>query len=167
VPHDDDSPEQPVEMTESDEERNAIHEEMHERLRQMAAAEGKSYPHPGGSSAVDHTDPSFVFANDGSFLENFKKMQEQYQQQQQTEAETADPTQQQYVEATKPAPPPIVGRRRGGKILKTGIVAKPKVITADQQAINAKDPWAIYLQEVQKYKNNSCDADSKTRPLVK
>jgi hypothetical protein len=160
-------------MTESDEERNAIHEEMHERLRQMAAAEGKSYPHPGAppvpTSEFDPSDPtSFVFANDGSFLENFKKMQEMYQQQQQqVEIDPTDPVQQLYVQPTRPAQPPIVGRRRGGKILKTGIVAKPKVITADQQAGNSKDPWSIYLQEVQKYKNNSCDADSKTRPLVK
>ncbi|XP_052862494.1 RNA-binding protein 25 [Anopheles cruzii] len=65
-----------------------------------------------------------------------------------------------------PPPLPVFGRRRGGKILKTGMVKKVRPV--EETASDApNDAWSLYLQEVKKYKSASCDADSKTRPLVK
>ena len=71
------------------------------------------------------------------------------------------------IEKEPPPPPlPVFGRRRGGKILKTGMVKKVRPI--EESAADApNDAWTLYLQEVKKYKSASCDADSKTRPLVK
>lgn len=127
--------------------KEKIHKEMEEKLRAVLAKEGKVYPPP--KSEASHP----IFANDGSFLETFKRMQEQMQQiQQQSDSD-----------AKMRAP---VCKRRGGKILKTGIVAKSK--PSDSHEISdPKDVWSVYLQEVKKYKNTSCDVDSKTRPLVK
>ncbi|KAG0432566.1 hypothetical protein HPB47_020724 [Ixodes persulcatus] len=65
-----------------------------------------------------------------------------------------------------------VGKRRGGKVLKTGVVHKPKV--DDEEASHfgfqeelPKDAWSRYLAEVRKYRERSCDDEEKTRPLVK
>lgn len=141
--------------------KEKIHREMQERLAQHLAREGKVYPPP--KPQASHP----IFANDGSFLETFKRMQEQQQkveQQQNTKRDTA-------VIATSNEkqiqPTTLFGKRRGGKILKTGIVQKPKNIEENTVVETPNDTWAIYLQEVKKYKNVSCDADSKTRPLVK
>lgn len=121
---------------------------MEEKLRLALAKEGKVYPPP-------KPEPSHpVFANDGSFLEIFKKMQQQMTQQQ----ANADAAEQKL----KNQP---ICKRRGGKILKTGIVAKSRA--SDPNNVDPKDFWSLYLQEVKKYKNTSCDVDSKTRPLVK
>ncbi|KAH7935049.1 hypothetical protein HPB52_003349 [Rhipicephalus sanguineus] len=57
-----------------------------------------------------------------------------------------------------------VGKRRGGKVLKTGVVHKPKV--EDEEEL-PKDAWSRYLAEVRKYRERSCDDEEKTRPLVK
>ncbi|CAN8004625.1 unnamed protein product [Ixodes hexagonus] len=59
---------------------------------------------------------------------------------------------------------PFVGKRRGGKVLKTGVVHKPKV--NDEEEL-PKDAWSRYLAEVRKYRERSCDDEEKTRPLVK
>lgn len=59
----------------------------------------------------------------------------------------------------------IVGRRRGGKVLKTGVVAKVK--TPNESDVDPKDFWSLYLAEVNKYKSNACDTDNGKRPLVK
>lgn len=153
--------------------KERIHREMEEKLRATLAKEGKVYPPP-------KPEPSHpVFANDGSFIEIFKKMQQAQQsvpaaavgimKPVHTLAEASTSTAAAYVAASaagKPAPPPpIVGRRRGGKILKTGLVAKPKAQGDDSN--DPKDFWTIYLREVNKYKNNACDSDGGTRPLVK
>lgn len=95
-----------------------------------------------------------VFKNDGSFLEMFKKMQEQ-QKAQETLAST---------EEKKPVVPAF-GKRRGGKVLKTGLVQKVR-LTTDEES-NAQDAWSVYMKEVRRYKEACCDDDSKTRPLVK
>lgn len=151
--------------------KEKIHKEIEEKLRLALAREGKVYPHP-------KPEPSHpVFANDGSFLEIFKKMQQQQTFVQQQVGETmqihAVPTPP--VAPVAPAPPvhhppppqlPIFGRRRGGKILKTGVVAKPKAST-DTDTGDVKDFWSIYLREVKKYKSTACESDSKTRPLVR
>lgn len=157
--------------------KEKIHKEIEEKLRETLAREGIEYNAP----KPEATHP--VFANDGSFLEIFKKMQEaqhetqpepQIQQHQQQQACTS----MTYPAAS--APPvlpvtinnvprpqmPIFGRRRGGKILKTGVVAKPKSSDNDANA-DPKDFWSIYLREVNKYKNAACDSDAQSRPLVK
>lgn len=152
-------------IDESDFDREKIHKEMQERLQLHLAREGKVYPPP--KPQASHP----IFANDGSFLETFKKMQEQQQKQHVRDhksepiAATNNSHKQQLVQQQYQKP--MFSKRRGGKILKTGIVQKTKIAdeTVTEEAPN--DAWSLYLQEVKKYKNVSCDADSKTRPLVK
>lgn len=153
----------------TEEERNAIQEKLKERLRQHLEAEGKIYPPP--KPKTKPTQAGFI--NDGSFLERFKQMQEhltQHPSQQQRHSQQP----QHYTNQTVPKfedvnsvknAIPQFGRRRGGKILKTGIVKK--TINVEENGESTKDPWAIYLQEVKKYKKASCDAGETTRSLVK
>lgn len=99
-----------------------------------------------------------AFANDGSFMEMFKRMQEQMPAQQQ------QPTTSVLVEKPVAPPPLMVGKRRGGRILKTGMVAKQKAeVAADQP----KDAWSLYMAEVKKYREVCCQEEDNTRPLVK
>ncbi|OXU24654.1 hypothetical protein TSAR_000165 [Trichomalopsis sarcophagae] len=99
-----------------------------------------------------------AFKNDGSFMEMFKKMQEQMP--------VVEPQPTTSVLEEKPvAPPPLmVGKRRGGRILKTGMVAKPK---AEQPVEQPKDAWSLYMAEVKKYREVCCQEEDNTRPLVK
>lgn len=156
----------------TEEERIEFQKKMQEKLQAHLAAEGKLYPRPKPSPAIN---PVTGFANDGSFLELFKKMQEQAQSSDDSATQYYTATssmaqqqlpQQQYMQPQLQQPVPFVGRRRGGKILKTGIVKKARPID-ESYADSPNDAWNLYLQEVKKYKNASCDADSKTRPLVK
>ncbi|XP_072385296.1 LOW QUALITY PROTEIN: uncharacterized protein [Diabrotica undecimpunctata] len=103
--------------------------------------------------SVEDTTKDNVFKNDGSFLEMFKKMQEQ-----QKKVEEPPPV-------VAPKPIPIFGKRRGGKVLKTGMVQKPKPPTSEESS--SHDAWSMYMSEVRKYKAACCDDDSKSRPLVK
>lgn len=130
--------------------KRKIHEEMEERLREHLAREGKVYPVP---------KPQPAFVNDGSFLERFKQMQEQQQQLLPTKPSEPEPL-------AKPTPLPTFGKRRGGKILKTGVVEKQRIVEEDDSG-KPKDAWSQYLKEVQQYKNVVCDADGVTRCLVK
>lgn len=98
---------------------------------------------------------SVPFKNDGSFLEMFKKMQEEKAKEEAPEVSTPK----------KPVLPTF-GKRRGGKVLKTGLVAKVKNVEEEQGTV-AQDAWSVYMKEVRKYKEVHCDDDSKTRPLVK
>ncbi|XP_017488651.1 PREDICTED: arginine/serine-rich coiled-coil protein 2-like isoform X1 [Rhagoletis zephyria] len=154
--------------------KERIHREMEEKLRQALAKEGKVYP----PKKPEASHP--VFANDGSFLEIFKKMQAQQNATPATVPSAVAPipaapllastsNAAAYIAATSTGkcapPPPIVGRRRGGKILKTGVVAKQKAQA--EQSEDPKDFWSLYLAEVNKYKNHACDSDGGTRPLVK
>ncbi|XP_036597864.1 telomerase RNA component interacting RNase isoform X1 [Trichosurus vulpecula] len=129
-----------------------------------------------------------LFANDGSFLELFKrKMEEEEErrrqrQQQQSPDEPPAPPGAAAAPAAAPAgggepkrrsgPGPaalsFVGKRRGGNklALKTGIVAK-KQKTEDEVMTSKGDAWAKYMAEVKKYKAHQCSDDDKTRPLVK
>ncbi|XP_044767143.1 pre-mRNA-splicing factor 38B-like isoform X1 [Coccinella septempunctata] len=95
-----------------------------------------------------------AFKNDGSFLEMFKKMQEEKRAQEET----------QKAEAEKQKLLPAFGKRRGGRVLKTGMVQKSKPQDSEE---NVHDPWSVYMKEVKKYKEACCDDDSKTRLLVK
>ncbi|SPP89892.1 pre-mRNA-splicing factor CWC25 [Drosophila guanche] len=186
--------------TEEPFDKERIHREMEEKLREALAREGKVYP-PRKPEPPSHP----VFANDGSFMEMFKKMQSEKRQQLQLQVgqdyqlessvlvsgstELQPPVEVNpgipclpaiavgavssatapYIAAAAAGksapPPPMVGRRRGGKVLKTGMVAKLK--TQNEQEVDPKDFWSLYLAEVNKYKSNACDTDNGKRPLVK
>lgn len=138
----------------------------------------------GHSDSGSNSNSLNAFANDGGFLERFKQMQEACKQQAaaQEDAQFAVPQSNSVAAATpatsatnEPSEPdaaavakkrtlPFVGKRRGGKVLKTGIVHKPKV---DDEEELPKDAWSRYLAEVRKYRERSCDDEEKTRPLVK
>ncbi|XP_035906659.1 mRNA cap guanine-N7 methyltransferase [Anopheles stephensi] len=230
---------QPVEYVpeiQTEAERIEFQRKMQEKLQQHLAAEGKLYPPP-AKPQRDAPAPVAMtgFANDGSFLEMFKKLQQQqaaatgtgtvvapmlhpaaatvgiaapaaaaatttaaaaagvtpmmvpvavprmpiaavqkpgtFKIGSSTVPGTAAGVTQivkpSAIEKEPPPPPlPVFGRRRGGKILKTGLVKKVRPIE-ESTAETPNDAWTLYLQEVKKYKSASCDADSKTRPLVK
>lgn len=97
-----------------------------------------------------------AFKNDGSFLELYKKMQEEQQKVEAAKAEAS----------ASEIKIPTFGKRRGGRVLKTGVVVKNKA-DDENEGVEPQDPWSIYLKEVKRYKEACCDDDSKTRPLVK
>lgn len=99
-----------------------------------------------------------AFKNDGTFLEMFKKLQEQKQ------AEEAAKQEASSSEGKRPLP--MFGKRRGGRVLKTGMVQKTRNLQ-DSDINDPQDAWSVYMKEVKKYKEACCDDDSKTRPLVK
>jgi len=176
--------------------KERIHREMEQKLREALAREGKVYPPP-KPEPPSHP----VFANDGSFMELFKKMQEEQKQQvgsqpMQQPAAMEELLQQQqlaspeassvpalpaiavgaassaaapYIAAAaagKSAPPPPLVGRRRG-----GKVLKTGVVaklkTPNESDVDPKDFWSLYLAEVNKYKSNACDTDNGKRPLVK
>lgn len=67
-------------------------------------------------------------------------------------------------EAVKRAP--MVGKRRGGRVLPTGVVKKKRAGEEEPEE-KPKDAWSLYMAEVKRYKETSCEEDGKTRPLVK
>jgi hypothetical protein len=140
---------------ETDEDREAVHEKMEEILKAHFAAQGKIYPPP-PKPEKPIVNAATGFANDGSFMEQFKRMQDEYKAQQEAEQKR-----QLAAERLKGLP---ARRRVGGKILKTGVVAKNKVTNGAESSSSMYD---MYIKEVQKYKTSACDSDSKTRPLVK
>ncbi|XP_005802861.1 telomerase RNA component interacting RNase [Xiphophorus maculatus] len=119
---------------------------------------------PAGSGVAN------AFANDGSFMEIFKKKMEEEQRKkeaQQTGGQ-ARATEQGQTSVEKKALPvtSFVGKRRGGVFLKTGMVAKKQKQDAEAEA-GKSDAWSKYMAEVKKYKAHQCSDDDKTRPLVK
>ncbi|CAH1398230.1 unnamed protein product [Nezara viridula] len=112
--------------------------------------------------------PQNVFRNDGSFLEMFKKLQETRDAGPSTssaaEKEGDSPAEEKPVIAK---PPPFVGKRRGGRVLPTGKVKKAKLVKVEETNEGPKDAWSVYLEEVKRYKETTCEEDEKTRPLVK
>lgn len=121
-----------------------------------------------------------AFKNDGSFLEVFKRFQEQ--QKQQTPQPTKDEIQQvsQTTSSTAAATTltvasekqtetvkilPIIGKRKN-KALKTGIVKKIK-LDDEKKPSKPTDAWSLYLDEVKRYQETVGEQDNKTRPLVK
>lgn len=133
--------------------------------------------------------PVNAFANDGSFMEMFKKMQEQQQVVQSGEssatdgnkrkadssvtvkesapAEEKEKSYESSSSGSKPTPPVCVGKRRGGRFLATGKVKKLKSAGDEAAEAPPKDAWSLYLAEVKKYKQTTCEEEGKTRPLVK
>lgn len=61
---------------------------------------------------------------------------------------------------------PMVGKRRGGRVLPTGVVKKKRPDEEGSEE-KPKDAWSLYMAEVKRYKETSCEEDGKTRPLVK
>uniref|UniRef100_A0A665TQH0 Telomerase RNA component interacting RNase n=1 Tax=Echeneis naucrates TaxID=173247 RepID=A0A665TQH0_ECHNA len=116
-------------------------------------------PAPGGN----------VFANDGSFMEMFKKKMEEERRKketQQTVSFIGSPPARAPITVSVFYPLTQVGKRRGGVFLKTGMVAKKQ--KQDTEAEPGKsDAWSKYMAEVKKYKAHQCSDDDKTRPLVK
>lgn len=144
---------------ETEEDKQELHSKMEDILKEHFAAQGKIYPPP--KPEVPAINAATGFANDGSFLEQFKKMQDEYKQQMEEEKR------RKLAEDRLKSLP--LRRRGGGKILKTGIVAKT-IANPDnqQQPAPSSDAFSLYFKELQKYKNaSSCDGDSQTRPLVK
>lgn len=141
---------------ETEEDRVAVHDKMEDLLKAHFAAQGKVYPPPKVEKPLINAATGFV--NDGSFMEQFKKMQDEYKMQLEAEKKRRAAE-----ERLKSLP---IRRRGGGKILKTGVVTKTK-LNEDGSEAPPSDAWSIYLKEVQKYKTSSCDTDSNTRPLVK
>ncbi|XP_077590476.1 telomerase RNA component interacting RNase [Stigmatopora nigra] len=115
---------------------------------------------PSGSHQGPSSSSGNAFANDGSFMEMFKKKME---------AEMMKKPEETDAEEVHKKPPPVtsfVGKRRGGVFLKTGMVAKKQ--KQDIEATPGKsDAWSKYMAEVKKYKAHQCGDDDKTRPLVK
>lgn len=62
---------------------------------------------------------------------------------------------------------PLVGKRRGGRVLPTGVVKKKRADGEEGSEEKPKDAWSLYMAEVKRYKETSCEEDGKTRPLVK
>lgn len=151
-----------------EERKQRIQQETLKRLQKHLEAEGKKYP-PARPQA-SHP----IYANDGSFLEMFKSMQGNLQQQQQQHLQQSIPTIDDVL-PKKPVPTtsttnPInrfqpINKRRGAKILKTGIVQKQRIIEETDETPN--DSWNTYLKEVKKYKTVTCSDDTMTRSLVK
>ncbi|KAM8987175.1 telomerase RNA component interacting RNase [Ara ararauna] len=124
-------------------------------------------PPPGPGGGVN------VFANDGSFLELFKRKMEaerEREREREAAAEAAGGAGPRPSDGSKRSGGALsfVGRRRGGNklALKTGVVAKKQ--RTDEEVLTSKgDAWAKYMAEVKKYKAHQCSDDDKTRPLVK
>ncbi|KAM9434943.1 telomerase RNA component interacting RNase [Clarias gariepinus] len=109
-----------------------------------------------------------AFANDGSFMELFKKKMEEERRRKEQEEEEAGSHAHTAGERKPVSVASFVGKRRGGAklALKTGVVAKKQ--KPDSEAEKGKgDAWSKYMAEVKKYKAHQCGDDDKTRPLVK
>lgn len=166
--------------SELEEEKQRIQKETLERLQKHFEKEGKAYPPP--KPQASHP----IFANDGSFLEIFKKT---IQQQQSSSSMTAVSSSSS-VAATataaaavaakesqikpiipaattsNPVIPLLPVKRRGAKILKTGIVQKQRIVEEVEDP-QPTDSWNSYLKEVKRYKTVTCSDDNITRSLVK
>ncbi|XP_024128658.1 telomerase RNA component interacting RNase [Oryzias melastigma] len=119
---------------------------------------------------ASQTSATNVFANDGSFMELFKKKMEEEKRKREAQHAGGDagPNEQGQTSGEKKAPPvtTFVGKRRGGVFLKTGMVAKKQKQDSDADG-GKSDAWSKYMAEVKKYKDHQCCDDDKTRPLVK
>lgn len=127
-----------------------------------------------------------AFKNDGSFLEVFKRFQQQQQtpQQSKSEVQTSSSAAATATTAAVAMPAnattlnvasdkrsetlktmPIIGKRKN-KALKTGVVKKVKPDDEKKQS-KPTDAWSLYLDEVKRYQDTVGEQDNKTRPLVK
>ncbi|XP_051569502.1 telomerase RNA component interacting RNase-like [Myxocyprinus asiaticus] len=145
----------------------------HRRRRHHHQTSSSSSSGESGGSSPAHGAPKAAnaFANDGSFMEMFKKkMEEEERRKRETEEEEKSP--EQAGQAPQDKKPfnvtSFVGKRRGGArlALKTGMVAKKQKLDSEVEA-GKGDAWTKYMAEVKKYKAHQCGDDDKTRPLVK
>lgn len=107
-----------------------------------------------------------TFANDGSFLELFKKKMEESKGESGNEATSDGEGSRSNDEKAKKGETNAV-KRRGGKVLKTGMVKKQRTEESKEDSPPPTDAWSRYMAEVKKYRQQACDEDGKTRPLVK
>ncbi|XP_061080499.1 telomerase RNA component interacting RNase [Conger conger] len=113
-----------------------------------------------------------AFANDGSFMEMFKKKMEEEKRKKEMEQAQSDTNTNEEGQSTQEkktfSVTSFVGKRRGGAklALKTGMVAKKQKLDPEVEA-GKGDAWTKYMAEVKKYKAHQCGDDDKTRPLVK
>jgi hypothetical protein len=131
-----------------------------------------------------------AFRNDGSFLETFKRLQEEEERRKASgEGPSSSEDKKEEPPATAVQPEekkklpesstitessaiikkagPLVGKRRGGRVLPTGKVKKAKAEDPSTKEVSPGDAWSLYLAEVKRYKETTCEEDGKTRPLVK
>lgn len=107
------------------------------------------------------------FKNDGSFMEMFKKMKDVGEEREDKSKSTGESSVASAGKKPGAFIPSIVGKRRGGRVLKTGLVKKVKKVTDADEDKGPKDAWSMYMAEVKKYREASCEEEGKTRPLVK
>ncbi|KAM8972820.1 telomerase RNA component interacting RNase [Pelodytes ibericus] len=146
-------------------------EEEDEEEGEEAAEAPPALPGPPGAvspPSAPSTSGVNLFANDGSFMELFKKKMEQTATAG-SSVESPASGQEKPAEPEKRKPIGFVGKRRGGAklALKTGIVAKKPKSDEEEVMSNRGGAWAQYMAEVKKYKAHQCSDDDKTRPLVK
>ncbi|KAF4116422.1 telomerase RNA component interacting RNase [Onychostoma macrolepis] len=147
------------------------HHHHHPHPQQSSSSSSSSSGAESGGSSPAHGAPKAAnaFANDGSFMELFKKKMEE-EERRKREGEEEEKTKSS---AAAPDKKPLsassfVGKRRGGArlALKTGMVAKKQKLDSEVEA-GKGDAWTKYMAEVKKYKAHQCGDDDKTRPLVK
>uniref|UniRef100_A0A671Q228 Telomerase RNA component interacting RNase n=1 Tax=Sinocyclocheilus anshuiensis TaxID=1608454 RepID=A0A671Q228_9TELE len=128
------------------------HPHPHQSSSSSSGESGGSSPAHGAPRAAN------AFANDGSFMELFKKKMEE-EERRKREGEEEEKTK------SSPAAPDkkplsassFVGKRRGGArlALKTGMVAKKQKLDSEVEA-GKGDAWTKYMAEVKKYKAHQC-----------
>ncbi|XP_068200262.1 telomerase RNA component interacting RNase-like [Palaemon carinicauda] len=143
------------------------------------------------SNQEDSRQPANIFRNDGSFMEIFKKMQQRGQvgikkeesdsksSEEGSAAAAASPAkeagdatsakEQLPLTSTKKPIISLVGKRRGGRVLATGMVKKQRKQPVPEKLPEGgkTDAWSEYMNEVRKYREQSCEEEGKRRPLVK
>ncbi|XP_047212457.1 telomerase RNA component interacting RNase-like isoform X3 [Girardinichthys multiradiatus] len=134
-----------------------------------SSSEDSNPASPSSSPAAAAPAVANVFANDGSFMEIFKKKMEEEKSKKEAQLTVSfigNPPARTPVTVSVFYPLTQVGKRRGGVFLKTGVVAKKQKQDAEAEA-GKSDAWSKYMAEVKKYKAHQCSDDDKTRPLVK
>lgn len=107
------------------------------------------------------------FKNDGSFLEVFKRLQQQQEQtpQKSNSVQASSSITAELKSATIKSKLPIIGKRKTKK-LKTGVVKKVK-LDNDKKPSKSTDSWSLYLEEVKHYQETVGEQDNNRRSLVK
>lgn len=107
------------------------------------------------------------FADDGSFLEMFKKMQQQNNKNDSKNV-IKDIGAANEPKTSVEAPKPIEAKRKP-KVLKVGIINKKRNIDDAEDDAEQKggSAWDHYMKEVRMYKAKFGDDEDKNRPLVK
>ncbi|XP_076864036.1 telomerase RNA component interacting RNase [Brachyhypopomus gauderio] len=140
----------------------------HHRMEAQHSSGSESGDSP-GSPASPGRPCGNAFANDGSFMELFKrKMEEERRRKEAGEGDGAEAAAQSSRDKKTISVTSFVGKRRGGArmALKTGVVAKKQKMDTETEP-GKGDAWSKYMAEVKKYKAHQCGDDDKTRPLVK